>query len=75
MLCTRCHDKGGSRGATRRLAARCRPVRCKRCGGAILTLAGVAVGVGDDTLAALARFGLTNMRQPLLEPRPRPEGA
>jgi hypothetical protein len=38
-------------------------------------VAGVALGVSDDTLAALARFGLANMQQPLLEPRPRQEGA
>jgi hypothetical protein len=75
VLCTRCQGKGGSRGATPRLAARCRPVKCKRCGAVILTVAGVAVSVGDDTLATLARFGLTDMRQPLLEPRPRPEDA
>jgi hypothetical protein len=48
---------------------------CERCGAAILTVAGVAVGVGDDTLAALARFGLANTGQPLLAPRPRPQDA
>jgi len=40
---------------------------CARCGAAILTLEGVAVGVGDDTLAQLARFGLAATGEPLLE--------
>jgi hypothetical protein len=41
---------------------------CHRCGAAILMLQGVAVGVGDETLAHLARFGLASNGQPLLEP-------
>ena len=75
MLCKRCQGQVGSNGATRPLGADCRPLACERCGAAILTVAGVAVGVGDDTLAALARFGLANTGQLLLEPRPRCEGA
>jgi hypothetical protein len=42
---------------------------CEQCGAAILTLEGVAVGVGDDTLAQLARFGLASTGKPLLERR------
>ncbi len=42
---------------------------CERCGAAILTLEGVAIGVGDDTLAHLARFGLAATGDPLLEPK------
>ncbi len=42
---------------------------CERCGAAILTLGGVAVGVGDETLASLARFGLAMTGDPLLEPK------
>jgi hypothetical protein len=73
MLCTRC--KGGSSSATRRVAAGSRPPSCERCGAAIIMVAGVAVGVDDASLALLARFGLANMAQPLLEPRPRQDGA
>jgi hypothetical protein len=50
-----------------RAAARSRVLTCDRCGAAILTLEGVAVGVGDETLAQLARFGLTSTGKPLLE--------
>jgi len=42
---------------------------CEGCGAAILTLKGVAVGVGDDTLARLARFGLAITGESLLEPK------
>jgi len=42
---------------------------CERCGAAILTLGGVVVGVGDETLASLARFGLAMTGDPLLEPK------
>jgi hypothetical protein len=73
MLCTRC--RGGSGSATPPAAVGSRPPSCERCGAAILTVAGVAVGVGDATLATLARFGLANMAKPLLEPRPWQEGA
>ncbi len=73
MLWTQCN--GGSNSATRQVAAGARLPRCERCGAVILTVAGVAVGVGDDTLAALARFGLANMARPLLEPRLRQGGA
>jgi hypothetical protein len=54
---------------SRRREARCGTVPCERCGAAVLTVAGVAVGVGNETLAALARFGLASTGQPLLEPR------
>jgi hypothetical protein len=69
MLCTRCEAETPSAGIARRREARCGPVPCDRCGAAILTLAGVAVGVGNETLASLARFGLGSSGQPLLEPR------
>jgi hypothetical protein len=75
MLCQRCQGEDRSHGGPQRLGAGCRPLTCERCGAAILTVAGVAVGVGDDTLAALARFGLANTGQPLLAPRPRPQDA
>jgi hypothetical protein len=69
MLCTGCADEApGARKARRHEAGR-GPVICERCGAAILILAGVAVGVGDETLAYLARFGLASTGQPLLEPR------
>jgi hypothetical protein len=74
MLCKRCQGEGRSDGAPRSLGTGCRPLKCERCGAAILTVEGLAVGVGDDTLAALCRFGLANTGRPLLEPRPRPEG-
>jgi len=69
MLCTRCEGEAQGAGMSRRREASCGPVPCERCGAAILTLAGVAVGVGNETLAALARFGLASTGQPLLEPR------
>ena len=70
MLCTRCEGNAQGARIPRRRDARCGPVPCDRCGAAILTLAGIAVGVGNETLASLARFGLANTGQPLLEPRP-----
>jgi hypothetical protein len=69
MLCTRCEGDTQSARLSRRREARCSPIPCDRCGAAILTVAGIAVGVGNETLAALARFGLANTGQPLLEPR------
>jgi hypothetical protein len=73
MLCTHCEGDTQGAGMSRRREARCGTVPCDRCGAAILTVAGVAVGVGNETLASLARFGLASAGQPLLEPRP--EGA
>jgi hypothetical protein len=73
MLCTHCEGDTQGAGMSRRREARCGTVPCDRCGAAILTVAGVAVGVGNETLASLARFGLASTGQPLLEPRP--EGA
>jgi hypothetical protein len=69
MLCTRCEGDAQGAGMSRRREARCGTIPCERCGAAILTLAGVAVGVGNATLASLARFGLASTGQPLLEPR------
>src|SRR5260370_9227034 len=74
MLCQRCQGEDRSDGGPRPLGAGCRPLTCERCGAAILTVAGGAVGVGDDTLAAPAPFRLANTGQPLFEPRPPPEG-
>ena len=42
---------------------------CEQCGAAIVTLKGVTVGVGNATLAQLARFGLAVTGEPLLELR------
>lgn len=68
MLCHRCKARVSS-GATRRYAEeRSGTLTCPRCGAAILMLDGVAVGVGDETLAQLARFGLASTGQALLEP-------
>jgi hypothetical protein len=69
MLCTRCEGEAQGAGISRRREDRCGTVPCERCGAAILILAGVAVGVGNETLALLARFGLASTGQPLLEPR------
>jgi len=74
MLCQRCRDESWSRGTPGCVRTGCRPLKCERCGAAILTVEGVAVGVGDDTLATLSRFGLANTGRPLLESRARPEG-
>ena len=64
------HCEGQASGEMARLAAeQSRMQTCERCGAAILTLEGVAVGVGDDTLAHLARFGLAMTGEPLLEHR------
>jgi hypothetical protein len=69
MLCTRCEGEAQGAAISRRREADCGIVPCDRCGAAILILAGVAVGVGNKTLAYLARFGLASTGQPLLEPR------
>ena len=67
MLCKPCQSEAG-RPATRRSPDdRCRTATCDRCGAAILMLEGVVVGVGDGTLAQLARFGLASTGLPLLE--------
>jgi hypothetical protein len=67
MLCNRCQSEAGRDTARRAPAERCRTATCERCGAAILMLEGVAVGVGDGTLAYLARFGLASTGLPLLE--------
>ncbi len=68
MLCQRCETRVES-AKMRRCAERWSgTLTCHRCGAAILMLEGVAVGVGDETLAQLARFGLASNGQPLLEP-------
>ena len=68
MLCQHCEGRG-SREPSRRPEGRSRLPTCEGCGAAILTLEGVAVGVGDDTLARLARFGLAITGESLLEPK------
>jgi hypothetical protein len=68
MLCQRCEAQARSGETQRRAEERSRVLTCDRCGAAILTLEGVAVGVGDETLAQLARFGLASTGRPLLEP-------
>lgn len=75
MLCVRCTSHVETSRRRRSKRGRCRTRFCTRCGAAILTLAGVAVGVGDDTLARLGRFGLASTgglllsaRRALLEP-------
>jgi hypothetical protein len=68
MLCKRCEGQGRTNGTRRRSDEACRMLTCERCGAAILMLAGVVVGVGDATLAGLARFGLADTGRPLLEP-------
>jgi hypothetical protein len=69
MLCTCCDGEAQGAGMSRRHEAGRGPVLCDRCGAAILILAGVAVGVGNETLAYLARFGLASTGRPLLELR------
>jgi hypothetical protein len=67
MLCKPCQSEAGRHTTRRSPGERCRTATCDRCGAAILMLEGVAVGVGDGTLARLARFGLASTGQPLLE--------
>lgn len=67
MLCQGCQNETGDQATPRSSAARSQTATCDRCGAAILMLEGVAVGVGDDTLAHLARFGLASTGQLLLE--------
>lgn len=68
MLCNRC-SQAPSRTAPQRRAKPCRTLTCERCGATVLMLHGVAVGIGDATLAQLARFGLASAREPLLRPK------
>jgi hypothetical protein len=68
MLCKRCEAQTGSGPTRPHPRGRCGPLSCDRCGAAILTLEGVAVGVGDEILAQLARFGLASRGKPLLKP-------
>lgn len=68
MLCKRCESvQVGQGGAPQRVAPPPRLPTCDECGATILTLGGVSVGVGDATLARLARFGLAVTEEPLLE--------
>jgi hypothetical protein len=69
MLCIRCMSHVEARRRRRSQRRRCRTLFCTRCGAAILTLAGVPVGVGDDTLARLGRFGLASTGEALLTAR------
>lgn len=69
MFCTDCEGEAQGAGSSPQREVGCSPVLCDRCGAVILILAGVAVGVGDETLAYLARFGLGSTGRPLLERR------
>jgi len=69
VLCKPCQSEAGRDAARRAPGERCRTATCDRCGAAILMVEGVAVGVGDGTLAQLARFGLASTGLPLLETR------
>lgn len=69
VLCRRCEDARRRPGDWPQFANGSRIRTCERCGVAILTLEGVVVGVGDDTLAQLARFGLAATGELLLEPQ------
>jgi hypothetical protein len=69
MLCKRCGGESVERRTTPHVAPPSRVSYCERCGAAILTLKGVALGAGGDTLRQLARFGLANTGEPLLEHR------
>jgi hypothetical protein len=69
MLCKPCEDRipGGS--MTRRPRSSSCVTRCEQCGATIVMLMGVSLGVGNATLAELARFGLAVTGEPLLEPK------
>jgi hypothetical protein len=71
MLCKRCEALLGRRPARSHPTERRETLSCERCGAAILTLEGVPVGVGDEILAQLGRFGLATRGKPLLEPKRR----
>ena len=67
MLCQPCAAQT-PRGSMPRRSATASPVQlCEQCGAAIVTLRGVPLGVGNATLAHLARFGLAVTGEPLLE--------
>lgn len=66
MLCNGCQSEPGGQAMRRSHDYRCQAAKCDRCGAIILMLEGVPVGVGDGTLARLARFGLANTGHPLL---------
>ncbi len=69
MLCQACEGRNSGGGARRPPARRCGVRTCEQCGAVILTVRGVTVGVGNETLAQLARFGLAVTGKPLLEVR------
>lgn len=69
MRCMRCERGSSSTPTPRRPTRRLHISTCDRCGAAILTLQGVAVGDGGDTLTRLARFGLAETEELLLEPQ------
>jgi hypothetical protein len=69
MRCHACEGRNRD-GAARRPPARQSGVRtCEDCGAVILTVRGVTVGAGNETLAQLAQFGLAVTGKPLLELR------
>src|SRR2546430_5166687 len=58
MLCKPCEDRTPGGSLTRRPRSASCVSLCEQCGATIVTLKGVRLGVGKDTLAQLARFGL-----------------
>jgi hypothetical protein len=68
MRCQRCQRAALSRDTRQVSLHGARIQACESCGATILVLDGVPLGVGQGTLARLARFGLA-LGEPLLEPR------
>jgi len=69
MLCKPCEDRTPGGSVTRRPRSASCVSLCEQCGATIVTLKGVRLGVGKDTLAQLARFGLAVTGEALLEPK------
>ncbi len=69
MLCQPCAAQIPRGSRPRQPATASRVQLCEQCGAAIVTLKGVTLGVGNATLAQLARFGLAVTGEPLLELR------
>ncbi len=67
MLCKRCKGQAWDGGTPQRLGRPFPIPTCDRCSATIFTLDGVVVRVGDQALAQLARFGLAETGEPLLE--------
>jgi hypothetical protein len=69
MLCKSCEDRIPGGLMTRRPRSASCVTPCEQCGATIVTLKGVRLGVGNATLAQLARFGLAVTGESLLEPK------